>query len=153
MSSVLPLRDVAVTPRRRLALLRGRELGTFAGLIALSALLWIATPYFATVSNLVNVVQQSTIIGVLAVGMTFVIISGGIDLSVGSLVALSGIVFGTVVQAGIPLSVAALAALAVGFFCGVVNGSLITIGRLPPFIATLWDDERSAWRRTHALGR
>jgi ribose transport system permease protein len=137
LSSVLHLRDLSVIPRRRLALLRGRELGTFAGLIALSALLWIATPHFATVSNLVNVVQQSTIIGVLAVGMTFVIISGGIDLSVGSLVALSGIVFGTVVQAGLPLPLAALAALIVGLFCGVVNGSLITIGRLPPFIATL----------------
>ena len=137
MSSTLQLPELQLRSHRRLGLLRGREFGTFAGLIALSALLWIATPHFATVSNLVNVVQQSTIIGVLAVGMTFVILSGGIDLSVGSLVAFSGIVFGTVVQAGIPLPLAALASLAVGLFCGVVNGSLITIGRLPPFIATL----------------
>ena len=71
-----------------------REIGTLVGLVALLVALWGATPHFATVSNLVNVVEQSTIIGIVAVGMTFVIVSGGIDLSVGSVVALAGIVFG-----------------------------------------------------------
>ena len=110
---------------------------TLAGLLLLCAALWIATPHFMTVSNLLNVVEQSAIIGVLAVGMTFVILTGGIDLSVGSLVALSGIVFGLAVQAGAPLSVAILAALGVGALCGIVNGGLVTAGHLPPFIATL----------------
>jgi ribose transport system permease protein len=112
-------------------------MGTLAGLVILCVALWIATPHFATVSNLVNVVQQSTIIGVIAVGMTFVIITGGIDLSVGSIVALAGITFGTLEQAGVPLFVAAAGGLAAGTICGAVNGALITIGRLPPFIATL----------------
>ena len=115
----------------------GRELGTFAGLIGLCVALWIATPHFATASNLVNVVEQSTIIGIISVGMTFVILTGGIDLSVGSLVALSGIAFGSAVQAHAPLGVAIIVGLGTGLLCGVTNGLLITFGRLPPFIATL----------------
>jgi len=114
-----------------------REIGTLAGLLILCIALWIATPFFGTASNLVNVVQQSTIIGIIAVGMTFVIITGGIDLSVGSIVALAGIVFGTLVHANLPLPLAAAGALTVGTLGGAVNGALITIGRLPPFIATL----------------
>jgi ribose transport system permease protein len=69
--------------------------------------------------------------------MTFVIISGGIDLSVGSVVALSGVALGTAVRAGVPLAAAVGLALGTGLVCGVVNGALITVGRLPPFIATL----------------
>jgi len=69
--------------------------------------------------------------------MTFVILTGGIDLSVGSLVALSGIAFGSAVQAHAPLAVAILVGLCAGLACGVVNGLLIAFGRLPPFIATL----------------
>ena len=115
----------------------GRELGTLAGLLGLCVALWIATPHFATASNLVNVVEQSTIIGIISVGMTFVILTGGIDLSVGSLVALAGIAFGSAVQAHAPLAVAILVGLCAGLLCGVVNGLLIAFGRLPPFIATL----------------
>lgn len=115
----------------------GRSLGTLAGLLALCLGLWIATPHFVTTSNLLNVLEQSAIVGVLAVGMTFVILTGGIDLSVGSLVALTGVVFGLVVQAGMPISLAVAAALATGAAAGMVNGGLVTIGRLPPFIATL----------------
>lgn len=114
-----------------------REIGTLAGLLLLCTALWIATPFFGTASNLVNVVQQSTIIGVIAAGMTFVIITGGIDLSVGSIVALAGIVFGTLAHANMPLPLAATGAFIVGTLCGAINGALITIGRLPPFIATL----------------
>ncbi len=69
--------------------------------------------------------------------MTFVIISGGIDLSVGSIVALSGVALGTLLQSGYPPAVAVPAALAAGIACGLLNGSLVSIGRLPPFIATL----------------
>jgi ribose transport system permease protein len=69
--------------------------------------------------------------------MTFVIISGGIDLSVGSVLALSGIALGNALQAGVPVPVAIVLALAVGLACGLVNGVLVTFGRLPPFIATL----------------
>ena len=131
-TSALPL-----AARARLRLHHGRELGTLAGLAALCLALWAATPHFATVSNLLNVVEQSAIIGIVAVGMTFVIVSGGIDLSVGSIVALSGVVFGLLAGGGAPLPLAAAGGLGAGLLCGLANGALVTLGRLPPFIATL----------------
>jgi len=115
----------------------GRRLGTLAGLFALCVLLWILTPHFLTVSNLVNVLEQTAINAVIAAGMTFVIISGGIDLSVGSLVALAGVVLATLLHAGVPVPIAIAAALGIGFAFGLFNGAAITWGRLPPFIATL----------------
>ena len=115
----------------------GRQFGTLLGLIGLSIVLWIMTPYFLTVSNLLNVAQQTSINAIIAVGMTFVIITAGIDLSVGSLVAFSGVVLASVLQAGVPLPIAILVGPGVGLFCGMINGLLITHGRLPPFISTL----------------
>ncbi len=117
--------------------MRARRFGTVIGLVVLCAVLWALTPYFLTVSNLLNVAQQTSINAIVAVGMTFVIISGGIDLSVGSIVALSGVVLGTSLQGGQPLSIAVAAALATGVACGLVNGALVSVGGLPPFIATL----------------
>ena len=114
-----------------------RQFGTVIGLVALCAVLWILTPYFLTVSNLLNVAEQTSINAIVAVGMTFVIISGGIDLSVGSIVALSGVVLGTALQDGQPLAIALIAALAAGLACGLANGALISWGGLPPFIVTL----------------
>ncbi len=122
---------------KELLLLYGRQFGTLTGLITLSIILWILTPHFMTVSNLLNVVQQTTIVAIIAVGMTFVIITGGIDLSVGSVLAFSGVVMASLLQQGIPLPIALMAGLGAGFFCGLLNGLLITIGRLPPFISTL----------------
>ena len=116
---------------------KGRQVGTLLGLVALCLLLWALTPHFLTVSNLLNVMEQTAINAVIAVGMTFVIISGGIDLSVGSLVALAGVLLASALQAGAPAPVAVLACLSGGAFCGLLNGALITRGRLPPFIATL----------------
>jgi ribose transport system permease protein len=115
----------------------GRRLGTLAGLIGLCLLLWILTPHFLTVSNLLNVLEQTSINAVIAVGMTFVILSGGIDLSVGSILALSGVVMATLLQAGWPVPLAIAAGLALGFAFGALNGLAIAWGRLPPFIATL----------------
>lgn len=113
------------------------KFGTLAGLVVLCGVLWILTPHFLTVSNLLNVAQQTAINAVIAVGLTFVIISGGIDLSVGSVVAFSGVVMASLMQRGLPVPVALAAGLAIGFAWGIVNGLLITFGRLPPFIATL----------------
>jgi ribose/xylose/arabinose/galactoside ABC-type transport system permease subunit len=115
----------------------GRRLGTLAGLFGLCVLLWALTPHFLTVSNLLNVLEQTSINAVIAAGMTFVIISGGIDLSVGSLVAVSGVVLASALHAGVPIPLALAGALAVGFGFGLLNGLAITWGRLPPFIATL----------------
>ena len=114
-----------------------RQFGTLIGLVLLSVGLWILTPHFLTVSNLVNVVEQTSINAIVAVGMTFVILSGGIDLSVGSIVALAGVVLGASLQAGHALAVALSLSLVSGIACGLGNGALISWGGLPPFIVTL----------------
>jgi len=114
-----------------------RQLGTLLGLVALCVTLWILTPYFFTVSNLLNVVQQTSINAIIAVGMTFVIISAGIDLSVGSILAFSGIVLASALHDGVAMPLAIMLGLITGTLCGVINGLLITFGKLPPFIATL----------------
>jgi len=122
---------------KRIFTANARQLGTLAVLLVLGATITILTPYFLTVPNLLNVAQQTVINAIVAVGMTFVIISAGIDLSVGSILAVSGVVMASAIQSGTPVPLAVLAGLGVGLLCGVVNGVLITFGRLPPFIATL----------------
>ena len=115
----------------------GRQFGTLIGLFVLSVILWILSPHFLTISNLLNVAQQTSINAIIAVGMTFVIITAGIDLSVGSIMAFSGVVLASALNAGIPIPIALLIGLGVGLLCGLVNGTLITYGKLPPFISTL----------------
>jgi ribose/xylose/arabinose/galactoside ABC-type transport system permease subunit len=115
----------------------GRRFGAVAGLLGLCVLLWGLTPHFLTVSNALNVMEQTSINAIVAIGMTFVIISGGIDLSVGSLVAFTGVVMAAALKANWPPAAAVAAALAVGASCGLANGLVITLGRLPPFIMTL----------------
>ena len=117
--------------------LPGRQLGTLFGLIGLCLILWILSPYFLTLSNLLNIVEQSSIISIIAVGMTFVIISSGIDLSVGSILAFSGVIIASLLQMDLPILVALSMGLVAGSFCGFLNGVLISKGLLPPFIATL----------------
>ena len=116
---------------------RARRFGTVIGLVVLCAILWILTPYFLTVSNLLNIAEQTSINAIVAVGMTFVILSGGIDLSVGSIVALAGVVLGLALRDGQPLALALALTLAAGLVCGLVNGLLVSLGGLPPFIVTL----------------
>jgi ribose transport system permease protein len=115
----------------------GRRFGTVAGLIALCILLWILTPHFLTVANALNVMEQTAINAIVAVGMTYVIVSGGIDLSVGSLLALAGVVLAEALKSGWPVIVAVAVALGVGTATGLLNGLGIAFGRLPPFIMTL----------------
>lgn len=97
----------------------------------------ILSPSFLSVSNLFNVVRQIAVAGIVAAGMTFVILTGGIDLSVGSIVGISGVIgAGVLAQTG-SVVVAILAALAIGTFCGAINGLFIAKFEIPPFIATL----------------
>lgn len=98
----------------------------------------ILSPYFMTMNNILNIIRQTSIYGIIAVGMTFVILTGGIDLSVGSILALSGAVAAGLMknQSVAPL-VAALAAILVGAGIGLINGLLVTIGRIAPFVVTL----------------
>lgn len=112
--------------------------GPLGGLIALCVVMTILSPYFLTFNNLFNVGTQIAVIAILALGQTFVIVSGGIDLSVGSVLALAGVVFGwATVVANLPLPVALVLGIGSGALAGLVNGLLITLGNLPPFIATL----------------
>ncbi len=115
----------------------GRELGILGGLVTLCAVMALLSPYFLTVSNLLNVAQQTSINAIIAVGMTYVILSAGIDLSVGSILAFAGVVMASALAAGAPTPLAIVGGLATGTACGVVNGVLISYGRLPPFISTL----------------
>lgn len=119
------------------ALLSG--IGPLLGaLVVLCAALALATDSFLTTSNVLNVLVQMSVVGIAAVGGTFVIITSGIDLSVGSNVALSGMVAAyTMKEMGANGLVGVLVALAVGALVGAVNGASITALRLTPFIATL----------------
>ena len=113
-------------------------LGIVIALVALCLDLAIASPVFLTSSNFLNVFQQISINFVVAVGMTFVIISGGIDLSVGSNIALSGLLMGILMKNyHVPVFVTIVVCIAFSGIVGLVNGMLISFLDLPPFIATL----------------
>ena len=92
---------------------------------------------FLQVSNQVNVLRQAAINGIVSAGITLVILTGGIDLSVGSVLALAAVIAADFMKQGISVPVAVAAALAVGAGLGMINGLIITHGRIPPFIATL----------------
>lgn len=113
---------------------------TFLALLLVAVLIVLSfqSDRFFTVSNLLNQGRLMTEIGLIAIAMTFVIATGGIDLSVGSILGLAAILTGVFWQnVGLPLPLAAAAAIAVGTFAGFVNGFIITRFRVPPLIATL----------------
>ncbi|MBU5307811.1 ribose ABC transporter permease [Clostridioides mangenotii] len=116
-----------------------REQGSAAaGLIILFIIMSVASSNFLTMDNLVNVMRQISINAILAVGMTFVIITAGIDLSVGAVIALTGTLWAaTVVNYNMPIWVGILLALIIGGLLGVVKGLIISTQNLPPFIVTL----------------
>ncbi|MFC2136300.1 ABC transporter permease [Bacteroidota bacterium] len=122
---------------KNLWLNNARQFGTFIGLIGIIIFFWAWTPYFLTVSNILNIAQQTTINAIIAVGLTYVIITAGIDLSVGSIMAFAGVVLASMLKADQPIFVAVLAGLLTGAVCGLINGLLISYGKLPPFISTL----------------
>lgn len=106
-------------------------------LVAFFVILSFASPSFMTLNNLSNLVRQVSIIGVVAIGMTIVIISAGIDLSVGSMVGFANILVAVLMTHGVPIIPSILISLAAGAALGTLNGVLIHDGRVPPFIATL----------------
>ncbi|MAN76201.1 MAG: ribose ABC transporter permease [Rhizobiales bacterium] len=114
-----------------------RDAGTLVGLVLILAVFAALNPVYLTTPNIMNILQQSSINACIAPGMTFVIISGGIDLSVGPTAALSAVVAAALMVAGIPLPLAILAAIGVGMLCGLFSGSLIAFAGLQPFIVTL----------------
>jgi ribose transport system permease protein len=121
---------------RWLALLR--RYSGFLILLALCLAFALRSTQFLTPSNLLNVALQTSIIAIVAIGMTFTILTAGIDLSVGSMVALSGaLAAGLVVRQGLDTFAAIGLALAAGGLLGAVNGLLVVKGKMPPFVATL----------------
>lgn len=107
-------------------------------LVVLCVALSIAEPAFHSFNNLINILQQVTTIAVLALGVNVVIFTGGIDISVGSVVAFTGIVMGKIiVEGGMPTIVGIAAALIIGALCGTFNGIMISKFKLQPMIATL----------------
>ena len=109
----------------------------FLTLIVLFVALALATPHFLTETNLSSVVRQTAVINIMALGMTLVIVSGGIDLSVGSILAMAGLLGTMTIAKGYPIVVGTIAGILVGGFWGLVNGSLITHLKINPFIVTL----------------
>nr|WP_302664754.1 ABC transporter permease [uncultured Agathobaculum sp.] len=109
----------------------------FVIFIALVIVLTCLKPSFIQPSNLVNILKQASINGILAFGMMFVIIAGGFDMSVGSTVAFTGIVAALLGQGQFPIVVPLVVAMLAGLAVGVVNGVGVAVGDLPPFIMTL----------------
>lgn len=107
------------------------------GLILLFVLMSILSSDFLTVDNLLNVFRQSAVLMIMAVAMTFVIITGGIDLSVGSQIAVSGVVVAGLIASGVPVPLAVLFTVMIGGLIGMGVGSAISFQKIPPFIVTL----------------
>jgi len=112
--------------------------GIYFAFLLLTGILSIISPPFLTPSNIINILRQISVNGIIAVGTTFVIITAGIDLSVGSLVALTAVIATSFAHpGGYPLVVPIVIGLLVGLVCGLVNGILVAKNRLAPFIVTL----------------
>ena len=113
-----------------------QRFGLVAALLLLVGLASVLSPYFLQPGNLVNVARQVSIIGIVAVGMTFVITTGAIDLSVGSILGLTASALAIMAESGSPL-VALLVTLVIGLGIGMINGALTAYGKLQSFIVTL----------------
>lgn len=109
----------------------------FVSLIALCILIAALEPRFLSTGNLAGVARQTAVITIMAMGMTVVMVSGGIDLSVGSTMALAGVAGAFAMVGGIPVIIAVAIAIATGALCGLLNGAAVATLRIPPFIVTL----------------
>lgn len=116
--------------------LRSLEVRMLGLALVLGVCLSLLSPYFLTQNNIFNILDQSVVIGIVSVGMTFVILTGGIDLSVGSVAGLTGIVLGIALQ-DLPIPLAIPAAVLAGAGIGLVSGVLVAVFGLAPFVVTL----------------
>lgn len=114
-----------------------QRFGLIISFLLLCLALTLLSDRFLTVDNIVNVLRQSTINGIIAIGMTYVILTAGIDLSVGAVLALSAVVTADLLQGETAVSLAILIGLALGGGLGLINGLIITQAKVPPFVATL----------------
>ncbi|MDQ0393087.1 ABC transporter permease [Labrys monachus] len=118
-------------------LLVTREAGVFAALLALCVVFALASPVFLTKMNILNLLRQISLLGVLSIGATYVLIISEVDLSVGSLYGFAGMVGGMLIVDGTPEILAILITLALGLAIGALNGAITVVGRIPSFITTL----------------
>lgn len=110
----------------------------FGGLIGLFVAFSLASPYFLTFDNMMGILLATTVNGVLALGATFVIITAGIDLSVGTVMTLSAVMAGVfITNWGLPISLGLLGGIATGALAGLINGLTVSKMKVPPFVATL----------------
>jgi ribose/xylose/arabinose/galactoside ABC-type transport system permease subunit len=115
-----------------------QQLGLAVALAALMIGLSVAHPNFVSLGNLINLVRQISINGILAVGVTYVLLTGGVDLSLGSQVAFTGVIAAMFAHPGQHAAIVPIAAgVAGGALCGAINGFLVTRGRMAPFVVTL----------------
>lgn len=114
-----------------------REMGPLIGLIVLFAVIAMLNDRFISPSNLSNLLRQVSINALISFGMTFVILTGGIDLSVGSILALSSALLASMITSGMNPEMAVIVAAVIGLCLGAVNGIIIAYGKVAPFIATL----------------
>jgi ribose transport system permease protein len=133
--------DTPLAPTRARTLLRGdaaQKLLAFAGLIALLVFFSLASPNFFTPNNIVGILLATSVNALLALGVTFIITTGGIDLSVGTVMTLSAVMAGVVItMLGLPVPLGILAALLTGALSGYISGVTIAYFKIPPFISTL----------------
>ena len=115
-----------------------QRLLAFGALVILFIVFSLASPYFFTFSNVVGILVSTAVNGLLAIGVTFIIITSGIDLSVGTVMTLSSVMAAVVVKnLGLPVPLGILAAILTGTLAGILNGLMVSKIKLPPFIATL----------------
>ncbi len=114
-----------------------QQFAALSSLLLMVLFFSLTSRYFFTLDNLLTIGLQTAVIGIIAVGMTYVIITGGIDLSVGSILAFSGMITGLTMQKGMPMVPAIVCGLAAGTACGLANGLFISKAHIPPFISTL----------------
>ena len=110
---------------------------SLVGLLLLIVVVSVLSPSFLSTRNILNILRQTSVNAIIAAGMTFVILTGGIDLSVGSVLAISGAFAASLLASGQSIFVAVIAAVVCGAVVGFVNGFVIAKGKLQPFIATL----------------
>lgn len=133
-----PEKEVRVGPLRERFSDAISQLAAAGALVVIFVYLSLASPTFLTINNMFNIISQTSVTAVIAIGMTFVIITAGIDLSVGAIAALAGVLgVGLMVNQGFSWPLAVIAGTLIGGLVGLINGLLVTATRLAPFIATL----------------
>jgi ribose transport system permease protein len=128
---------VKTVPKFKLSRAQKQLLSTFSGLFILGVVFTILSPYFFSVINLLTVATQTAVIAIIAIGQTYVLITGGIDLAIGSNIALSAMVAALAMEVGIPPFLSVAIGLLTGTVAGGVSGILVAYGNIPPVIGTL----------------